>query len=130
MAKDKLKKMGDGRFSYTFGNNTTVFLSKKPNKKIKNELYAKGYFQLQFSIHSTDEEERKKWLPKNIWNFEEIQNYGNKWSIEQKEKARLKQKANHTHLKGKNNPAKRVDVRNKISEANKGENNGNAKKPF
>ena len=47
--------------------------------KIKNELYAKGYFQLQFSIHSTDEEERKKWLPKNIWNFEEIQNYGNKW---------------------------------------------------
>jgi hypothetical protein len=38
MAKDKLKKMGDGRFSYTFGNNTTVFLSKKPNKKIKNEL--------------------------------------------------------------------------------------------
>lgn len=38
MAKDRLERMGDGRFSYTFGNNTTVFLSKKPDKKIKNEL--------------------------------------------------------------------------------------------
>ena len=41
----KLEKMGDGRYSYTFGKNTTVFLSKKPDRKIKNELKSafKGY---------------------------------------------------------------------------------------
>ena len=38
MKKEKLQKMGDGRYSYSFGNNTTVFLSKKPDNKIKNEL--------------------------------------------------------------------------------------------
>jgi hypothetical protein len=39
MAKDKVILMGDGRYSYSFNNgNTNVFLSKKPDNKIKNEL--------------------------------------------------------------------------------------------
>jgi hypothetical protein len=36
MAKDKVTLMGDGRYSYSFNNgNTNVFLSKKPDDKIK-----------------------------------------------------------------------------------------------
>ncbi len=46
---------------------------------IKNSLYPNGHFQLQFSIHSSDVEERKKWIPKPIWNFEKIAEFGEKW---------------------------------------------------
>lgn len=58
-------------------NSATDFLDKL--LEIKNEYYSNGNFQLQFSIHSTDEKERRKWLPTNIWNFTEIKNYGDKW---------------------------------------------------
>ncbi|UYP48683.1 hypothetical protein NEF87_004968 [Candidatus Lokiarchaeum ossiferum] len=49
--------------------------------EIKNSLYANGFFQLQFSIHSTDVEERRKWIPKSIWNFEQIAQFGKKWLL-------------------------------------------------
>jgi 23S rRNA (adenine2503-C2)-methyltransferase len=44
--------------------------------EIKKELYTGGHFQLQFSIHSTDEETRKKVIPYKIWTLEEIATYG------------------------------------------------------
>ncbi|MHA2358287.1 MAG: radical SAM protein [Candidatus Heimdallarchaeaceae archaeon] len=47
--------------------------------EIKNELYSNGNFQLQFSIHSTNTEERMKWMSPNIWNFERIAEYGDRW---------------------------------------------------
>lgn len=46
---------------------------------IKDQLYPKGKFQLQFSIHSTNEEERNKWISSKIWNLSEIASYGEKW---------------------------------------------------
>ena len=46
---------------------------------IKDHLYPKGKFQLQFSIHSTNEEERNKWISSKIWNLSEIASYGEKW---------------------------------------------------
>ncbi len=47
--------------------------------KIKDKYYSKGNFQLQFSIHSTNEETRSKWMSSNIWTIEEIGKYGEKW---------------------------------------------------
>jgi 23S rRNA (adenine2503-C2)-methyltransferase len=46
---------------------------------IKDEFYPNGKFQLQFSIHSTDENVRHKWITTNIWSLEEISKYGEKW---------------------------------------------------
>ncbi len=46
---------------------------------VKDEYYPNGNFQLQFSIHSTDENVRHKWITKNIWSLEEISKYGEKW---------------------------------------------------
>lgn len=46
---------------------------------IKDLLYPEGKFQLQFSIHSTNEKERNKWISSNIWNLSEIASYGEKW---------------------------------------------------
>jgi 23S rRNA (adenine2503-C2)-methyltransferase len=43
---------------------------------IKNRLYSNGHFQLQFSIHSTNETVRKKVIPYDIWSLEEIATYG------------------------------------------------------
>ena len=50
--------------------------------KIKNKFYSNGRFQLQFSIHSTNEEERKKWMNPTIWNLEKIAAFGEKWYVE------------------------------------------------
>ncbi|MHA1667331.1 MAG: radical SAM protein [Candidatus Heimdallarchaeaceae archaeon] len=47
--------------------------------EIKNKLFSNGKFQLQFSIHSTDEKERQKWMTKNIWSLEQIAEFGNQW---------------------------------------------------
>lgn len=44
--------------------------------EIKKELYSNGHFQLQFSIHSTDEDTRKQVIPYKIWTLEEIATYG------------------------------------------------------
>lgn len=53
-------------------------------------------------------------------------NYGKKWSDEQKREASIRQKNNHKHLNGNNNPSKRKEVRDKISETKMGLKNPNA----
>ncbi len=57
--------------------------------KIKDKYYSKGNFQLQFSIHSTNEETRSKWMSSNIWTIEEIGKYGEKWFKEGDRKVTL-----------------------------------------
>lgn len=47
--------------------------------KIKNELYNKGNFQLQFSIHTTDTKIRDRVIPIKKWSFEEISSYGERF---------------------------------------------------
>lgn len=47
--------------------------------KIKRELYSKGNFQLQFSIHSSDEKMREKIIPYPKWNLQEIAQYGERF---------------------------------------------------
>jgi len=44
--------------------------------EIKKDLYSNGHFQLQFSIHSTDENIRKVVIPYKIWTLEEVAAYG------------------------------------------------------
>ena len=46
---------------------------------IKNELYPDGMFQLQFSIHTTDDEMRNKLMPIKKMSLEEISEFGKKW---------------------------------------------------
>lgn len=47
--------------------------------KIKNQYYSKGHFQIQFSIHSTNAEHRKRMIPVSIWDFNQISDFGEKW---------------------------------------------------
>ncbi len=44
-------------------------------KKLNHEVY-RGNFQLQFSIHSTDEEQRDHLMPDGKWSLEKIAEYG------------------------------------------------------
>jgi 23S rRNA (adenine2503-C2)-methyltransferase len=46
---------------------------------IKNRLYASGNFQMQFSIHTTDQRLRAKLIPIKKWNFAKIAAYGAKF---------------------------------------------------
>ena len=57
--------------------------------KIRDEIYSNGNFQLQFSIHSTNEESRRKWMSSNIWTIEEIGKYSEKWYREGDRKVTL-----------------------------------------
>ncbi|MBO8160798.1 MAG: radical SAM protein [Thermosipho sp. (in: Bacteria)] len=43
------------------------------------EKYYNGKFQLQFSIHSTDEEQRNKIIPVKKWSFKRISEYGERF---------------------------------------------------
>lgn len=43
---------------------------------IKNSLYNKGNFQLQFSIHTTSATLRDRMIPVRKWNFKKIADYG------------------------------------------------------
>lgn len=56
--------------------------------KVKNEKYY-GRFQLQFSIHSTDIEQRNKIIPIKKWDFKEIAHYGNRFFGEEDRKITL-----------------------------------------
>ena len=47
--------------------------------KIKNKLYNKGNFQLQFSIHTTNQVERNRIIPIKKWSFEQIAAYGERF---------------------------------------------------
>ncbi len=46
---------------------------------IKDQIYDAGNFQLQFSIHSTDEGIRHEIISPRIWSLKEISEYGKKW---------------------------------------------------
>ncbi len=45
-------------------------------RDIKNRLYPNGRFQLQFSIHTTDESLRDRLIPMRKWGFDRIGDYG------------------------------------------------------
>ncbi len=47
--------------------------------EIKESFFKGGKFQLQFSIHTTDEKLRNLLVPVKKWSFEEIANYGEKF---------------------------------------------------
>ncbi|MFN3692370.1 MAG: radical SAM protein, partial [Fervidobacterium sp.] len=46
--------------------------------KVKNKYYI-GRFQMQFSIHSTDEQQRNNIVPVKKWSLEQISSYGEKF---------------------------------------------------
>jgi 23S rRNA (adenine2503-C2)-methyltransferase len=50
---------------------------------IKNRYYTQGRFQLQFSIHTTDEWKRDELIPVHKWSFDEIASYGERFSLRQ-----------------------------------------------
>jgi len=50
---------------------------------IKNRYYPQGKFQLQFSIHTTDERKRDELIPVKKWSFDEIAAYGELFSLPQ-----------------------------------------------
>jgi 23S rRNA (adenine2503-C2)-methyltransferase len=50
---------------------------------IKNRYYSQGRFQLQFSIHTTDERKRDELIPVKKWSFDEIATYGERFSLPQ-----------------------------------------------
>lgn len=45
--------------------------------EVKDRYYSDGRFQMQFSIHTTDEDRRKELIPTPTWNFSKIAEYGN-----------------------------------------------------
>jgi 23S rRNA (adenine2503-C2)-methyltransferase len=47
--------------------------------EIKNSYYNNGNFQLQFSIHSSDENFRKTLMPVDIWSLKQIGAFGQQW---------------------------------------------------
>ena len=47
--------------------------------RVKDGLYGGGRFQLQFSVHSTDEEARASLIPVRKWGLAEIAEYGKRW---------------------------------------------------
>ena len=48
---------------------------------IKNRLYSNGKFQMQFSIHSTDQNLRDKIIPVKKWDFTKIADYCEKFYV-------------------------------------------------
>lgn len=64
-------------FSTVAPANTDVFFEKL--LEIKNKKYARN-FQLQFSIHSTDEHARDWLIPTKKWNLEKIAAYGRRFA--------------------------------------------------
>ncbi len=44
--------------------------------ELKRRLYSGGRFQLQFSLHTTDETVRRRLIPVKCWSFAEIATYG------------------------------------------------------
>ncbi|MEM0492670.1 MAG: radical SAM protein [Candidatus Thermoplasmatota archaeon] len=47
---------------------------------IKDKFYTQSHFQLQFSIHTTDEEKRDILIPIKKWSFKEIASYGERFT--------------------------------------------------
>jgi len=64
---------------------------------IKNQYYANGKFQMQFSIHTSDEELRNKIIPIKKWNFAQIAQYGERFYAPQDRKITLNFALAHDH---------------------------------
>ncbi|KYK23913.1 hypothetical protein AYK25_00660 [Thermoplasmatales archaeon SM1-50] len=47
--------------------------------QIKNRYYTQGRFQLQFSLHTSDEKKRDELIPGKKWSFKEIRAYGKRF---------------------------------------------------
>lgn len=47
--------------------------------EVKQEYYHQGNFQLQFSLHSTNQEYRDKLIPVKKWSFSDIARYGDRF---------------------------------------------------
>ena len=47
--------------------------------EIKDEYYPGGWFQFQFSLHTTDLEKRRQIVPVKTWDFEKMAVYGEKY---------------------------------------------------
>jgi 23S rRNA (adenine2503-C2)-methyltransferase len=47
--------------------------------KIKDELYGEGRFQLQFSVHTTDNGKRDRLIPGKKWGLEDIARFGEEY---------------------------------------------------
>ncbi len=47
--------------------------------RIKNAKFNKGNFQLQFSVHTTDEKKRDELIPVKKWSFEKMSEYGERF---------------------------------------------------
>ncbi|MBI4056561.1 MAG: isochorismatase family protein [Elusimicrobia bacterium] len=48
-------------------------------REIKNAYFAGGRFQVQFSVHSLDEEKRRRMVPIKKWSLEEMAAYGDRF---------------------------------------------------
>jgi len=68
-----------GSLSSIAPNGTDAFFEKL--LEIKRNLYDKT-FQLQFSLHSTDEDQRNRLIPVKKWSFEKMAAYGNRFYTE------------------------------------------------
>lgn len=47
--------------------------------QVKRELYGQGKFQMQFSIHATDPEVRRRLIPIRTWSFEQMGSWGDRF---------------------------------------------------
>jgi 23S rRNA (adenine2503-C2)-methyltransferase len=48
-------------------------------REIKHRYYSDGWFQMQFSIHTTDDEARRSLIPTKSWSLREIASFGNQF---------------------------------------------------
>ena len=97
------------------------------NEEMKERL--KGKNNSFYNRHHTEQTKQK--IRKTIGDSRKGElnsNFNNKWTNNMKELASDRQKDNHIHLKGNNNPSKKEEVRKKISESKMGIKNPNAKK--
>lgn len=57
--------------------------------ELKDEKFSKGNFQLQFSIHTTNESKRNELIPVKKWSFDRIAEYGGRFHKRQDRKITL-----------------------------------------
>ena len=57
--------------------------------QIKNQFYRSGKFQLQFSVHTTDDKKRDELIPISKMSFKEIAEYGNRFVCKGDQKVTL-----------------------------------------
>lgn len=115
---------------------TDIELEKR--REISKKLWKDGVFNnrningenngFYNKIHSNDTKNKIKNTIGDSRKGEKNANYGRKWTEEQRILASNRQKENHSHLLGENNPTKRPEVRKNISLSKMGGKNPNAKK--